>query len=333
MEILQKRSRTLMHISRCTSIPVLAAMVCFAVASTAHASPVTYSYLGLPFTSAGSPWTTSDFVSGSLTVSAPFAANLSLSPYAGGNSISLVTSYSLSDGLYTWSTSDSFVGDLNVSTNSNGTITAWDLTLLGNSGFPGSLLYLTGCAGCAPGGVTGDGVSNDANDNSSNNASGTWSLINPVSLTQQGGGSTAPIFLSAGSLVGAVTGNIGGQGSEDYYAFPWAGGAFSASASIPGGSLSASYLFSLGVTGTCGDAGSVTLNSGDGFTGTIAIPDLAPGQYCIGLDANSPSDPMFTLTFNTPVSSVPEPSSVLLLAIGVGVIGALKRRRNTGAPL
>jgi hypothetical protein len=324
-----------MHISRCTSIPLLAAMVCFAAASTAHASPVTYSYVGLPFTSdsAGSPWTSSDFISGSLTVSAPFADNLSLSPLAGGNSISLVTSYSFSDGLYTWNPSDSVVADLNVSTSANGRIADWVLALSGDKGFAGSLLFLSGCAGCSPGGVTGDEVTNAANDkNSANNASGAWSLTNPVSLTLPGGGPTDPLFLSSGSPVGAVTGDIGGQGSEDYYAFSWAGGAFSASASIPGGSSSASYLFSAGVTGTCGGDGSVTLNGSDGFAGTIAIPDLAPGQYCIGLDANSPSDPTFTLTFNTPVvSSVPEPSSVILLSVGVGAIGAFKRRRNAGS--
>jgi len=90
--------RDLIHIARSTSI-LLLAMVWFVVASTAHASPVTFSYVGLPFTSVTGSWTSSDFIAGSLTLSAPLAADLSPSFFAGGNSISLVTSYSFSDGL------------------------------------------------------------------------------------------------------------------------------------------------------------------------------------------------------------------------------------------
>jgi hypothetical protein len=319
--------RDLIHIARSTSI-LLLAMVWFVVASTAHASPVTFSYVGLPFTSVTGSWTSSDFIAGSLTLSAPLAADLSPSFFAGGNSISLVTSYSFSDGLYTWTPSDSVVGDVNFGTDSNGAITGWAFALEGDGSSSGSLLFLSGCAGCV-GGDTGDAVSDVAGDGGNNNASGAWSLTNPLSFVLQGGGPTGPQFLSGEGLVGSVTGTIGGQGSEDYYGFSWPGGAFSASASLTGAGSSASYLFSAGVTGTCGGAGSATLNSSDSFAGTIAIPDLAPGQYCIGLDANSLSDPTFTLTFNTPVNSdIPEPSSVILLSIGVGTIGALKSRNT-----
>ncbi len=64
-------------------------------------------------------------------------------------------------------------------------------------------------------------------------------------------------------------------------------------------------MFTEGTTsGLCSGGGSVTLNQGNNFAGTIALPNLAPGEYCIGLNANNPNDPPFSLTFNTPVSPV-----------------------------
>ena len=141
-----------------------------------------------------------------------------------------------------------------------------------------------------------------------------------------GGTSSAPVFLFSSTPVGAVSGTIGGSGSTDYYSFNWAGGAFSASAAIAGANTGASYLFSEGVTGGCNSGGSATLNSADSFTGTVAIANLAPGQYCIGLDANNLNDPAFALTFNTPVAGVPEPSGFVLLWVGLGMIGVLRLR-------
>jgi hypothetical protein len=118
----------------------------------------------------------------------------------------------------------------------------------------------------------------------------------------QGGTSVAAPVLP-GAIVAVVTGSISGQGSESYYSFQWSGGAFSATASVTGASNTASYLFSEGPTGSC-NSGSMTLNSGDSFTSTISVPNLTPGQYCIGIDATNSNDPAFTLTFNTPVQGV-----------------------------
>ena len=107
-------------------------------------------------------------------------------------------------------------------------------------------------------------------------------------------------------------------------------GAFSATASMTGASAGASYVFSEGVTGSCSSGGSQTLDSGDIFTGTIAIANLVPGQYCIGIDANSASDPAFALTFNTPVDgATPEPSTVVLLSAGLGVVCVLRLTKRT----
>lgn len=80
--------------------------------------------------------------------------------------------------------------------------------------------------------------------------------------------------------------------------------------------------------GSCSSGGEQTLNGTNNFTGTIAIPNLAAGQYCIGINANDPSDPPFTLVFNTPVSGVPEPPGLVLLSVGLGVLGALRLKRS-----
>jgi hypothetical protein len=136
------------------------------------------------------------------------------------------------------------------------------------------------------------------------------------------------VFLLGGSPVGEVTGTIGGFGSQEYYLFSWGGGAFSATASVTGASSAASYLFTEGLAGTCTGGASQTLNIGDSFMSTIAIANLAPGQYCIGLDANNPNDPAFALTFNTPVSGVPEPSGFVLLSAALGMIGVVRHAKR-----
>lgn len=147
-------------------------------------------------------------------------------------------------------------------------------------------------------------------------------------LNLQGGTTSAPVFLVE-STVGGIGGTISGVGAQDYYAFNWGGGPISASASVTGALSGSSYTYSAGVAGTCSSVASQTLNSGDGFSGTISLGNLAPGQYCIGLGANAAADPNFALVFNTPVNGVPEPSTLLLLSSGIGLASTrrLAKRR------
>jgi hypothetical protein len=161
---------------------------------------------------------------------------------------------------------------------------------------------------------------------------GTWSeTLNGF----QGGSSFAPALLVYGPGVEGVNGVISGLGAQDYYQFQWAGGAFSATASIADQSLADTFLFSLGVSGTCSTV-SQTLNSGDSFSGTISLANLAPGLYCIGLTSTAENDPAYTLTFNTLVQGqaqsyglfLPEPSSLALLSIGLGMIGVRRLTRR-----
>jgi hypothetical protein len=147
----------------------------------------------------------------------------------------------------------------------------------------------------------------------------------------QGGPHTNPVLLPSGAPVGSVSGTIGAFGTEDYYSFNWAGGAFSATISLvgtPAPPAGASYLFSEGM-GSCTSGASATLNAADSFTGNISIANLAAGTYCIGLAANNPADPMYQVVFDTPVlGDTPEPSTFMLLAAGLG-IGALRLRSRT----
>ena len=163
--------------------------------------------------------------------------------------------------------------------------------------------------------------------------------INPVSLSLQGGTTSDPTSLPSGSLVGSVS-ETSGTGSQDYYSFLWAGGAFDVTASVTNGSPGgASYVLTYGVGGTggtCSNLGNASLtNTGNGsFTGMVGNnTDLAAGQYCIGINA-SIADPNFTITFNTPVEgtatsvpAAPEPSTIALLFAGTGIIRLLRRSR------
>lgn len=158
----------------------------------------------------------------------------------------------------------------------------------------------------------------------------------PFFTDTQGGSSSSPTFLINEGPVAGVSGTISGAAPDDYFRFEWSGGAFSATGSVSGAAADATFLFSEGLTGNCASGGSSTLNSGDNFTGTIHVANLAAGEYCIGMHANSGTDPVFTLTFNTPVtgssapSSAPEPSSFALFSIGSLILGKrlfVQRRR------
>jgi hypothetical protein len=133
---------------------------------------------------------------------------------------------------------------------------------------------------------------------------GTTAALGAALPSFAGGPTSTPATLPTAAPVVQVTGTIAG-GSQNYYTFQWAGGAFSATASITGADAGTSYLFSEGAVPGCGSGSGPTLNSGNSFTGTIAIASLAPGQYCIGVAATGSSDPAFTLTFNTPVNGAP----------------------------
>jgi hypothetical protein len=144
-----------------------------------------------------------------------------------------------------------------------------------------------------------------------------------------GGTPSNPTTLFSATPIGEVSGTIGGAGSVEYYSFLWNGGNFNVGASVSGANSAGSYLFSEGTLGDCTNGGSATLNTGDGFTGAINIPNLAPGTYCLGLNANNPNDPAFTFTFNTALpANTPEPASIVMLPLGLCLVACLRKRHR-----
>lgn len=324
---------------------LLIAVMCSA---GAFGASITYTYTGNTFTVCDGATSIIDncpansFVDrnlASLTFSAPLGANLSsASPvptaWTMGDALGLTPSFASTDV-----NAAAELAALSLSTNGSGAITGWAMTSE-TAGFTFSP-YLAGGAYIGinnPTFIGGSGFPNaddlvfGGNGGNRDVPGGGWSLSNGFTGTWtetlngfQGGTASAPVFLVGGSPVAAVNGTIGGPRAEEYYGFFWTGGAFSATASITGASSTASYLFTEGLAGSsCSGGPSQTLDSGDSFTNTIASANLAPGQYCIGISANSAIDPNFLLAFNTPVVGAPEPSGFILLSAGLAAIAVLR---------
>jgi hypothetical protein len=98
-------------------------------ASCAMAGVITYTYTGNDFTQANSPSSTSDFVSGFFTVTAPLGDSLS------AVSISPST-YSFSDGVQTMTNANSSIDYFDISTDGSGNISGWIIWVYQN-GIPG----------------------------------------------------------------------------------------------------------------------------------------------------------------------------------------------------
>jgi hypothetical protein len=100
---------------------VLALAVGFLTAASVQAVPTTYEYTGNPFTFADAPYTTSDFVTALVTLAAPLAPNMPLTPVT-------PTAFTLSDGVMTITNLSPSGADPSVfefQTNGTGEITMW----------------------------------------------------------------------------------------------------------------------------------------------------------------------------------------------------------------
>jgi len=95
-------------------------------------------------------------------------------------------------------------------------------------------------------------------------------------VTLPGGSATKPTQLS-GTGIGQVNGTIGGLGSEEFYEFSWAGGAFTVDASVTGANANGSYDFSLYGPSSLTMVADATLDSTDAFTAPIDLTALAGG--------------------------------------------------------
>ena len=118
---------------------------------------VTYSYTGNDFTSATSPYTTSDSVTGSITLTSALADNISSFSFEPAASI---VSFSFSDGQQTITNANATTGQFAFETNSSGDIIGWELTV-----DIGSVIEASISSQDAPGiGVVDQGIMDNDNE-------------------------------------------------------------------------------------------------------------------------------------------------------------------------
>lgn len=150
----------------------------------------------------------------------------------------------------------------------------------------------------------------------------------PTVLSSFNGGTVGhPALLPAG-LIGAISSDIsGGKQTSDFYDFRWSGGLFQTVGSIANANPLADFHFQLFDAYTGVKLDDLLLYNGNNFSDTISTI-LPAGGYEIGMYTNSPFDPQFTISFNTPVAGIPEPNVWALMLVGFGGLGAAARARR-----
>src|SRR5215469_6254383 len=106
-----------------------AALACLLVGSASSANAdVIYQYRGPDFTSATSPYTTSDFVSASFQLPAALGGNLTGVTVCPVSEAACTAPYSVSDGVDTLTNANSTIQFFRISTNAEGIPTTWSLS-------------------------------------------------------------------------------------------------------------------------------------------------------------------------------------------------------------
>lgn len=148
----------------CTTKMLIKPLLCFllAIVASSAALSATYVYSGPPYTTVGGIYTTSMRITGSFTTANPLAPNLS-NVEIGPNGLNLVTSWSFSNGVATFTTDNSdpysnpcldpciaINGDFLVSTDVVGNITAFQIGLRNPPNADGWVDVVTFIVGTSP---------------------------------------------------------------------------------------------------------------------------------------------------------------------------------------
>jgi hypothetical protein len=108
---------------RCSLIFMAVAALSVAYPASVQAVPTTYQYTGNPFTTVSGPYTTSDFVSGMLTLAGPLAPNMPLTTIT-------PIAFSFSDGVQTLTNHTlNVVATFSTGTGPEGAVTLWDIQI------------------------------------------------------------------------------------------------------------------------------------------------------------------------------------------------------------
>jgi hypothetical protein len=133
--------------------------------ASVQAVPTTYTYIGNPFTGVHGGYTTSDFVSGMVTLAGPLAPNMPLTDV-------MPIAFTFSDGVQTLTNLTPSVSSLfRFATGPAGAISAWRINVTEIA------IPFPSIATVSAGGTVGDeGVLNPANFGSNSDSPGVWSI-------------------------------------------------------------------------------------------------------------------------------------------------------------
>ena len=146
------------------------------------------------------------------------------------------------------------------------------------------------------------------------------SLTNGVTF---GKGTVYGLSLPVGSFTNNYTFVAPTSESFSFYASTWQDTSFSATL----------FPSSLPATAQALTAGGTGMYAWDEKTVTGAFTLVAGTQYTLSITgvAAAPTNYWGSISVPTPVASVPEPETYAMLLVGLGVIGAIARRRKAAA--
>jgi len=151
-------------------ISIVVAAALSATGAVGASADTIYTYTGMPFTSALSPYTTSDYVSGWIDLAAPLSAGRPLTGI-------VPVSFSFSDGLQTITASNALSGSvIDLATDSSADISYWLIVLYDEPTYTATVLTFN-CPSCGLSVAAADqGINSSSQGGSTIDSPGTWTV-------------------------------------------------------------------------------------------------------------------------------------------------------------